>query len=756
MDDSQQDTTARTDDTDAKQAARSVNTDPAPARGTQTLAPELQMIIDARHHDPFSVLGKHNLAGTDIVRVFLPRAREVQLPAVNGTLQRIPNTDLFEWRGAANQLISPYQLKWTDDIGNEHSTHDPFSFLPQLPDFDLHLFAEGKHWHAYRMLGAHTHTADGVDGILFATWAPNAERVSVIGNFNHWDGRCHPMRCRGGTGVWELFIPGLSAGDLYKFEIRSRNGRILQKTDPYGQAFEKRPKTASIVTGDSPYHWQDDVWIERRKNSDWLHSPLSIYEVHLGSWQRDEDGNFLDYKELAHRLVNHAQSLGFTHIQLLPITEHPFDGSWGYQTTGYFAPTSRFGSPHEFRYFVDYCHRHNIGVLLDWAPGHFPKDAHALAEFDGTPLYEHADPRRGEHRDWGTLIYNYGRNEVKNFLLSSALFWMQEYHIDGLRVDAVASILYLDYSREPGDWLPNIYGGNENLEAIEFIRELNTVVHGEFPGCLMIAEESTAWPQVTRPTWLGGLGFGMKWNMGWMHDTLTYFSKDPIHRHYHHDQLTFGLLYAFTENFVLPLSHDEVVHGKGSLLNKMPGDEWQRFANLRLLYTYMYTYPGKKILFMGGEFGQGTEWNYDTTLDWYVLEYPLHQGVMKLLGDLNKLYCHHEEFYTHDFEPEGFEWIDCHDASQSIISYQRKAKDKFLIVVLNFTPIPRENYRIGVPRDGTYHEILNSDSEFYGGSNLGNGQGLIADPIPWMNQSHSLTITLPPLAAIVIERDASN
>jgi 1,4-alpha-glucan branching enzyme len=756
MDDSQKDTTVRTDDISAKKTVRSVNTDSAPASGAQTLAPELQKIIDARHHDPFSILGKHSVAGTDIVRVFLPRAREVQLPAINATLQRIPNTDLFEWRGAADQLPSPYQLKWTDDTGNEHSRHDPYSFLSQLPDFDLHLFAEGKHWHAYRMLGAHMHTADGVDGILFSTWAPNAERVSVIGNFNHWDGRCHPMRCRGGTGVWELFIPGLSTGDLYKFEIRSRNGRIVQKTDPYGQAFEKRPKTASMVTGDTPYQWQDDTWIERRKNSDWLHAPLSIYEVHLGSWQRDEDGNFLDYKELAHRLVNHAQSLGFTHIQLLPITEHPFDGSWGYQTTGYFAPTSRFGSPHEFRYFVDYCHRHNIGVLLDWAPGHFPKDAHALAEFDGTPLYEHADPRRGEHRDWGTLIYNYGRNEVKNFLLSSALFWMQEYHIDGLRVDAVASILYLDYSREPGDWLPNIYGGNENLEAIEFIRELNTVVHGEFPGCLMIAEESTAWPQVTRPTWLGGLGFSMKWNMGWMHDTLTYFSKDPIHRHYHHDQLTFGLLYAFTENFVLPLSHDEVVHGKGSLLNKMPGDEWQRFANLRLLYTYMYTYPGKKILFMGGEFGQGTEWNYDTTLDWYVLQYPLHQGMMKLLGDLNKIYCNHEEFYAHDFEPEGFEWIDCHDASQSIISYQRKAKDKSLIVVLNFTPIPRENYRIGVPRDGTYHEILNSDSEFYGGSNIGNGQGLIADPIPWMNQSHSLTITLPPLAAIVIERDTNN
>jgi 1,4-alpha-glucan branching enzyme len=756
MEDSQKHTTLLPDDTGAAAAVRTVTTDPAKPASVSALDPELQKIIDARHHDPFTVLGKHRVGSTDIVRVFNPRAHEIQLPTINGSLQRIPDTDLFEWRGDADQLDSPYPLKWVDGAGNEHLTHDPYSFLPQLPDFDLHLFSEGKHWHAYRVLGAHNHTAHGISGVLFATWAPNAERVSVVGNFNHWDGRCHPMRCRGGTGVWELFIPGLSAGELYKFEIRSRNGRLLQKTDPYGQSFEQRPKTASIVTGGTPYHWQDENWIERRKTSDWLHAPLSIYEVHLGSWQRDEHGNFLDYKELAHRLVSHAQALGFTHIQLLPITEHPFDGSWGYQTTGYFAPTSRFGSPHEFRYFVDYCHRHNIGVLLDWAPGHFPKDAHALAEFDGTPLYEHADPRRGEHRDWGTLIYNYGRNEVKNFLLSSALFWLQEYHIDGLRVDAVASILYLDYSREPGDWLPNIYGGNENLEAIDFLRELNSVVHGEFPGCLMIAEESTAWPQVTRPTWLGGLGFSMKWNMGWMHDTLTYFSKDPVHRHYHHDQLTFGLLYAFTENFVLPLSHDEVVHGKGSLLNKMPGDEWQRFANLRLLYTYMFTYPGKKILFMGGEFGQGTEWNYDTTLDWYVLQYPLHQGVMKLVGDLNKLYCRHAECYSHDFEASGFEWIDCHDASQSIISYQRKENDKFLVVVLNFTPVPRENYRIGVPREGTYHEILNSDSEFYGGSNMGNGSGLVAEPVPWMNQSHSLSITLPPLAGIVIERDASS
>ncbi|HEY5604773.1 MAG TPA: 1,4-alpha-glucan branching protein GlgB [Gammaproteobacteria bacterium] len=735
-------------------AVRPVTTNPSNPDGVQHLDPELQKIINAQHHDPFSILGIHRMGSTDIVRAFIPRAQKVQLPEINATLQRIPNTDLFEWRGEANQLKSPYQMQWIDDAGKEHRTHDPYSFLAQLSDFDLHLFSEGKHWHAYRILGAHYHAADGVNGILFATWAPNAERVSVIGNFNHWDGRCHPMRCRGGTGVWELFIPGLAADELYKFEIRGRNGRLLEKTDPYGQAFECRPKTASIVTGNTLYHWQDHDWIERRKTNDWLHTPLSIYEVHLGSWQRDDNGNFLSYKELAHRLVKHVQALGFTHLQLLPITEHPFDGSWGYQTTGYFAPTSRFGSPDEFRYFIDYCHRNNIGVLLDWAPGHFPKDAHALAEFDGTPLYEHADPRQGEHRDWGTLIYNYGRNEVKNFLLSSALFWLQEMHIDGLRVDAVASILYLDYSRQAGDWLPNIYGGNENLEAIDFLRELNTVVHGEFPGCLMIAEESTAWPQVTRPTWLGGLGFSMKWNMGWMHDTLTYFSKDPVHRHYHHDQLTFGLLYAFTENFVLPLSHDEVVHGKNSLLNKMPGDEWQRFANLRLLYTYMFTYPGKKILFMGGEFGQGTEWNHSAAMDWYVLQYPQHQGVMKLMADLNKLYCQREEFYRHDFEPEGFEWIDCHDASQSIISYQRKVKDKFLIVVLNFTPVPRHNYRIGVPRDGAYHEILNSDSEYYGGGNVGSGHDLAAEPVPWMNQAYSLNITLPPLAGVVIERNA--
>ena len=736
------------------QSARTVNKNTAVSQYPPALSDDIVRIIEARHHDPFSVLGKQNQQGADVVRVFLPRAKSATLPDQgNAPLQRIEGTDVFEWQGQMHQINTPYQIRWIDDSGQQHLEYDPYCFGPQLSDFDLHLFSEGKHWHAYRFLGAHLHNADNIDGILFAVWAPNAERVSVVGNFNQWDGRCHPMRTRGGHGVWELFIPELASGELYKFEIRDKHGRLLTKTDPYGQSFELRPNTASIITNPHSYQWGDENWANQRKNNDWLHSPLSIYEVHLGSWKRDADGNFLSYQELAHQLVAHVLPLGFTHIQLLPITEHPFDGSWGYQTTGYFAPTSRFGGPDDFRYFVDYCHRNNIGVLLDWAPGHFPKDRHALAEFDGTPLYEHEDPRRGEHRDWGTLIYNYGRKEVKNFLLSSALFWLQEYHIDGLRVDAVASILYLDYSRQPGDWLPNVYGGNENLEAIDFLRELNTVVHGQYPGCLMIAEESTAWPQVTRPTWLGGLGFSMKWNMGWMHDTLTYFSKDPVHRHYHHDQLTFGLLYAFNENFVLPLSHDEVVHGKSSLINKMPGDEWQRFANLRLLFTYMYTYPGKKILFMGGEFGQGTEWNSAATLDWYVLQYPVHQGIINLIGDLNNLYRHKEELYTHDFESAGFEWIDCHDAAQSIISYQRKANNKFVIVILNFTPIPREKYRIGVPRDGNYREILNSDSSYYNGSNLGNGDGLVAEQIPWMNQNYSISLTLPPLGAIIIEHE---
>ena len=723
-----------------------------PLTSLANLAPDLQALVDARHHDPFAVLGRHPEGNGEVVRVFRPHAREVKILDGNLPLQRISGTDLFEWRGPSGTLPSRYRVCWTDEHGAEHTAVDPYCIGPQLSDYDLHLFGEGNHWHAYRVLGAHLHEVDGISGVLFAVWAPGAERVSVIGDFNHWDGRAHPMRVRGGSGVWELFIPGLDAGTLYKFEIRNRDsGAVLVKTDPYGQQFEVRPGTASRVPDPNRFEWGDEEWLARRSDPDWLHRPFSVYEVHLGSWRRDAHGRFLSYRELAHQLVDHVKALGFTHIELLPITEHPLDASWGYQTTGYYAPTSRFGDPEDFRYFVDHCHRNGIGVLLDWAPGHFPKDAFALARFDGTALYEHEDPRRGEHRDWGTLIFNYGRNEVRNFLVSSAMYWVEEFHIDGLRVDAVASMLYLDYSREPGDWVPNKFGGNENLEAIEFIKQLNGVVQGQHPGVSIIAEESTAWPSVTRPTWLGGLGFAMKWNMGWMHDTLEYFKKDPVHRHYHHDQLTFGLLYAFTENFVLPFSHDEVVHGKNSLLYRMPGDEWQRFANLRLLYTYMWTYPGKKLLFMGSEFGQGQEWNSEAQLDWYVLDYPLHQGVQQLVSDLNRLYRETRALHQFDFEWQGFEWIDCHDSAQSVLSFLRKGDDGLRLVALNFTPVPRQEYRIGVPAPGRYREILNSDSEFYGGSNLGNGGEIWAEEIPWMGRPWSIRLTLPPLAGLVVE-----
>ncbi|MEJ2059085.1 MAG: 1,4-alpha-glucan branching protein GlgB [Gammaproteobacteria bacterium] len=711
----------------------------------------LTPIIEARHHDPFNVLGKHVEGGRTVIRAYLPYVQSVSLAEPDAALERVPGSDFFEWHGSEDAVPTPYRLQWTDDHGTRHEAVDPYCLPPQLSDFDLHLFGEGKHQHAYRFLGAHLHSFEGIDGVLFSVWAPNAERVSVIGDFNRWDGRRHPMRARGGSGVWELFIPGLSVGALYKFEIRNRyTGDVLVKTDPYAQRFELRPQTACIVAEDNGYEWRDADWIEGRIRNDWLHAPMSIYEVHLGSWQRDEYGNFLDYRELAHRLVDYVKDMGFTHIELLPVTEHPLDASWGYQTTGYYAPTSRYGAPDDFRYFVDHCHRNGIGVLLDWAPGHFPKDAFALARYDGTALYEHEDPRRGEHRDWGTLIFNYGRNEVRNFLISSAMYWVEEFHIDGLRVDAVASMLYLDYSREAGDWLPNKFGGRENLEAIDFLRELNGSVQGRHIGVQIVAEESTAWPQVTRPPALGGLGFSSKWNMGWMHDTLEYFKMDPIYRHYHHDELTFGLLYAFTENFVLPFSHDEVVHGKRSLLYRMPGDEWQRFANLRLLYTYQFTYPGKKLLFMGCEFGQGSEWSAEHNLDWYVLQYPFHQGVQTCVRDLNHVYREHAALYHYDFEWQGFEWIDCHDASQSILSYLRRNGDELIIVILNFTPVPRHNYRVGVPQAGIYEEIFNSDSEFYGGSNVGNAGALHSEDISWMGRPCSLNLHLPPLGAIVL------
>lgn len=715
-------------------------------------SPDLQRLLQARHHDPFAVLGRHEHAGETLIRVLLPYTREVTLEETGEALARVGNSDIFEWSGNAGLLPAHYRLRRIDSDGREHILYDAYAFEPTLAEYDLNLFSAGKHLHVYRMLGAHACNIDGIDGVRFATWAPNAERVSVVGNFNRWDGRCYPMRSRGNSGVWELFVPGLPMGELYKYEIRNRDsGKVVQKSDPYARRTELRPRTASIIF-ESHYAWQDDAWLAQRQAADWLHKPMSIYEVHPGSWQRDALGQPLGYRELAHRLVDYVTRLGFTHIELLPVTEHPFDDSWGYQTTGYYAPTARFGEPDDFRYFVDYCHQHNIGVLLDWVPAHFPRDEFALAYYDGSALYEHEDPRRGAHPDWGTLIYNYGRNEVRNFLISSAIFWLQEYHLDGLRVDAVASMLYLDYSRDKQEeWLPNIHGGNENLEAISFLRELNTVTHREVPGTLIMAEESTAWPQVTRPVELGGLGFSMKWNMGWMHDILQYFSQEPIHRRYHHDKLTFGLLYLFTENFILPFSHDEVVHGKSSLLYKMPGDEWQKFANLRLLYTLMYTYPGKKLLFMGCEFGQGPEWDARSQLEWYVLEYAVHQGLQKLVGDLNGLYRREPALHCYDFDYQGFEWIDCHDSLQSIISFIRKSDDRFVIVVLNFTPVPRYDYRIGVPQAGRYREIHNSDSEFYAGGNVGNLGELQTTGSSWMGRPDSLSLTLPPLAGIVLE-----
>ena len=719
-----------------------------------SLPAELQRLAEARHHDPFTVLGRHAEGDQVRVRAFLPDAEWVRLEDSDLELTRREGSDFFELLAEPDQVPERYRLRWRRKQGGEVVGYDPYAFPPQVGDFDLHLFGEGRHWHCYRVLGSHRHSADGIEGVRFVVWAPNAERVSVVGDFNRWDGRVHAMRSRGGGGVWELFIPGMDSGVLYKYEIRNReHATIHVKIDPYGQEFELRPGTAPRVGGPSRHAWGDQDWLERRRHADWLHQPLSIYELHLGSWQRGEHNEFLNYRTLAERIVAHVRSLGFTHIELLPVTEHPLDASWGYQTTGYFAPSSRFGTPDDFRYFVDHCHRHGIGVILDWAPGHFPRDDTALARFDGSPLYEHEDPRRGEHRDWGTLIFNYGRNEVKNFLLSSAVYWLEEFHIDGLRVDAVASMLYLDYSREAGDWLPNVHGGRENLEAIGFLREMNEVAHGQFPGTLVIAEESTAWPQVTRPTYAGGLGFSMKWNMGWMHDTLVYMSKEPVHRPYHHDSLTFGLLYAFSENFVLPFSHDEVVHGKGSMLGKMPGDDWQRFANLRLLYSYMFTYPGKKLLFMGSEFAQWDEWNFDAALPWHLLQHAPHQGMRTLVSDLNRLYRELPALHRHEFEGEGFEWIDCQDAAQSLISYLRKAGDQQLVVVLNFTPVPRPGYRLGVPLPGRYRALLNSDSEFYGGSNTALGDPLHTDDEPWMGRPYSLRLNLPPLGAVILIRD---
>ena len=716
-----------------------------------SLHENIERLLAGHHHDPFEVLGCHRVAKQWHIRALLPGTAEAEvvIGGRNRPMVRLPDTDFFTYRSSQTELPL-YQLRWRPGQGDWRQGEDPYRFGPTVGDLDLHLFGQGRHEHVYRILGAHCCEHEGVAGVRFATWAPNARRVSVVGDFNQWHGLSHTMRTRGLSGVWELFIPGLDPGEKYKFEMCDAYGALHLKTDPYGNHFEMRPATASIVCPPTQFPWTDQRWLEQRAQWDWQHAPISIYEFHPGSWRRDDAGNFLNFREMAQQLSDYVAPLGFTHVELLPVTEHPLDDSWGYQTTGYFAPSQRFGSPDDFRYFVNLMHERGIGVILDWVPAHFPRDAHALAQFDGTALYEHADPRRGEHTDWGTLIFNYGRNEVKNFLLASANYWLEEFHLDGLRVDAVASMLYLDYSREAGQWEPNKYGGRENLEAIDFLRELNTLTHGRHPGTLTIAEESTAWPQVTRPTWVGGLGFSLKWNMGWMHDTLDYFSQDPVYRKYHHDQLTFGLIYAFSENFLLPFSHDEVVHGKRSLLAKMPGDEWQRFANLRLLYTYMFTYPGAKLLFMGCELGEPGEWRQQGQLSWELLHEAPNKGIQQLVGDLNRLYRSRPSLHRKDFDGEGFEWIDCHDSTQSVLSYVRRDGEDFHLVVLNFTPVVRRDYRIGVPRKGTYSEALNSDSRFYGGSDTGNPLAIPSEPLSWMGRSDSLVLTLPPLGALVL------
>jgi 1,4-alpha-glucan branching enzyme len=721
---------------------------------TRPLDRDIERLLEGRLHDPRRVLGVKTAAGGDVVvRVLLPNALRVRLQEPPVELTRLAGTPLFEWVGPRDGVTTPLRFSFESADGRWHDRYDPYSFPLEIDDADLARFASGAHIHAHKFLGAHERTIAGVHGVRFAVWAPNAERVSVVGTFNHWDGRFHPMSVRGSTGVWELFVPEVGLGELYKYEIFTRETSELKlKTDPYGASFERRPATASITTRPSTFEWDDARWLQERSRRDWLREPMSIYEVHLGSWRRNAAGNFLGYAEIAAELGAYVKDLGFTHVELLPITEHPFDDSWGYQCTGYFAPTSRHGSPDDLRALVAELHRQGIGVLLDWVPGHFPKDDHALARFDGTALYEYADWQKGEHPDWNTLVFNYSRNEVQSFLLSSAICWLEDFHFDGLRVDAVASMLYLDYSRQPHQWSPNQHGGNENLEAVAFLKRFNETTHVTCPGTVTIAEESTAWPQVSRPTYSGGLGFTFKWNMGWMHDTLSYFVKDPVHRRFHHNLLTFGPVYAFSENFVLPLSHDEVVHGKRSLLDKMPGDDWQRFANLRLLFTFQWTYPGKKLLFMGGEFGQPREWSHHGSLPWHTADEPRHGGVRALLRDLNRLYRNTPALHRLDHDGSGFQWLSWQDETQSVLSYLRKDGDEHAIVVLNLTPVPRHGYRVGTPKAGRYREVLNSDSRFYGGSDVGNGIA-DAEPKSWMGQPNSIVITLPPLGGIVLVPD---
>lgn len=713
----------------------------------------LSNLVAMRHRDPHSILGAHPGPEGVVVRAFRPEAEALTLLSDDGSswpMLRTNDAGLFEVLVPDRSVVFPYRLEVAYPGARTFVLRDPYAFLPTLGDVDIYLASEGRHEALYEKLGAHPQTIDGVTGTSFAVWAPSAVGVSVVGPFNSWDSRLHSMRCLGSSGVWEIFIPDVGTGALYKYEIRTPGGSFF-KTDPYAFSMEVPPKTGSVVH-ESHHQWNDQRWMANRAESEPWKRPVSVYEVHLGSWRREGEGpeGVLTYRQLAPLLADYALEMGFTHVELLPVQEHPFAGSWGYQVSGYFAPTSRHGTPDDFRWFVDHLHQRGIGVLVDWVPAHFPKDEFALARFDGTALYEHLDPRQGEHPDWGTLVFNYGRPEVRNFLLASALYWLSELHVDGLRVDAVASMLYLDYSRKDGEWIPNAEGGRENLEAVEFLKELNRVTHRRCPGALMIAEESTAWSGVSRSTDAGGLGFGFKWCMGWMHDTLAYFAEDPVNRRHHHDKLTFGLLYAWTENFVLPLSHDEVVHGKGALLEKMPGDRWQKFANLRALYAYMWAHPGKKLLFMGGEFGQWREWNHDGSLDWDLLRQGDHAGLQRLVRDLNRIYQGEPSLWEADCSPEGFEWICADDRDQNTIAFQRVAvgSGRRVICMGNFSPVVRRNHRVGLPGPGTYREILNTDSADYGGSNVGNEGAVVAEAVPCHGQDWSAEVTLPPLGVL--------
>jgi len=721
----------------------------------------INAIVYGYHGAPFDVLGKHQLdEKTSIIRAFDPNATMIDVVIESNAstvrMEKIHESGLFQAKinQPLDKLSYQYQITYPPSI--VVSLHDPYVFEPWITEYELYLFGEGRFLKSYEKFGAHLREVDGVKGINFAVWAPNALRVSVTGDFNNWDGRIHPMYKHEANGIWEIFIPELEEYTSYKFEIKSQvNDYMIEKADPYAFFAEQRPKTASIAVDLDQYSWSDDEWMEERKSSNPLEQPMSIYEVHLGSWMRNDKHEWLTYRELAHKLVDYALEMNYTHLELMPVSEHPLDASWGYQVTGYYAPTSRFGTTTDFMYFVDHCHQNGIGIILDWVPAHFPKDGHALGYFDGTHLYEHEDSRKGEHPDWGTKIFNYGRNEVRNFLISNALFWLDKYHIDGLRVDAVSSMIYLDFGREGGDWIPNQYGSNENLEALDFMKEFNTVVHSDYPGVVTVAEESTAWAMVSRPTYVGGLGFTLKWNMGWMHDTLKYMQKDPVHRKFHHHQVTFSMMYAFSENFVLSLSHDEVVHGKGSIMGKMAGDWWQKFASVRLLTGYQMMHPGKKLMFMGQEIGQWREWSEERSLDWHLLELPTHQGLHQWVKDVNDFYQNEPALYEQDFIPEGFRWVDANDAENSIYTFIRYAKDPldFVVVAANFTPVPRQNYRIGVPETGFYAEMLNSDASIYGGGNIGNSGGKTTEPIEWNGFSQSLTLDIPPLAILILKLD---